>query len=57
MVTGNEVMVLLVLLVLGIAVMMVIVDCAVVAPLLLIEGSLMMVGVIDIVVLDITTTE
>jgi hypothetical protein len=53
-VTGKEEGVLMVL---GVAVIMVIVDCATVLPLLLVECSLLVVGVIVIVVLDITTTE
>lgn len=53
-VTGKEAEVLMVL---GVAVIMVIVDCATVLPLLLVEGSSLVVPVMVIVVLDITTTE
>lgn len=55
-VTGNEVTVLLVL---GVAVIMVMVDCTVEPPTPLVEGSREIVGVvvITIVVLDITMTE
>lgn len=53
-VTGKEGEVLIVL---GVAVITVIVDCAVVLPLPVENSSLEMVGVIVIVVLDITTIE